>query len=536
MSEEDNLEQVYQDLCRSRSDIDTQYIREKLTEKEMEAKLRARDSIHKALANDIILARHWLSALGNKSAHESRKRKQSENDNTKSPAGESEEHWQEYLVEFLDEPGSWDDPFKHKYGLEIEGSIEQLLQRTARRLESDSYRLLRLLTCLAGRDQELKDTDVEWLVPYLETQLQLLRGDYKRDRDEEKEYMENDLDYLAYRHMREQERLEREDRVLTGQPLVTFNTPHFGESSQPPTKRRRIDEEVLRDSIDSNISPIDPVPHAYVNWDEPQQIEVDDESIAGKIKEESIDCKCGCHKDLGKIEKYDPRYSTKVRELATEIIGGRKETAKDLQKSLAIGKRLLTEKTAIEENSKEATGRLQRELELRKVSEEQILALKCELRREDTLEQTFVNSDPILENVRSERAFQLKRFRLVAQLKEFEGWWHKMRKEEEEHGMNEEESRIHEGHYELMNKFRKDLKDLENERERVWLEFVGGLDGLNQGEIAIWKELRGVRNAGPPRGTNLKPGCGPECLYCVVDGCEGCFGYRGEYEKPWLEV
>lgn len=533
MSEEDNVEQVYQDLCRSRSDIDTQYIQEKLTKKEMEAKLRARDSIHKALANDIILARHWYSALANKSAHESRKRKQRDDDATISPLDESEKHWQEYLVDFLEKPGSWDEPFKHKYGLEIEGSIEQLLQRTARRLESDSYRLMRLLTCLAGRDEELKDTDVEWLVPYLETQLQLLQGEYKRDQDEEKEYMENDLDYLAYRHMREKERMEKEDRALTGQPLISCNTPDF-ELSQSPAKRRRVDKKVLRESVDSNISPIDPNPYtaAYINWDEPDQMEVDNGSLAGRIKQESID-----QKELRitpRTERFSPTYNTRLRELATKIIAGRKETAGRLQQSLVAGKKLLTEKSTVKEKLNETTARLQRELELRKVSEEEILALKRELRREDTLEKKFVNSDPILQNVRSERAFQLKRFRLVAQIKEFEKWWDKMRREEEEHGMSEEESRIHEGHSELMNKFKKDQENLENERERVWLEFVGGLDGLNQGEIAIWKELRGVRNSGPPRGTALKSGS--DCLYCVVDGCEGCFGYRGEYEKPWLEV
>ncbi|CAG8978038.1 hypothetical protein HYALB_00000708 [Hymenoscyphus albidus] len=472
MSEEDSIEQVYQDLCRSRSDIDYQYIREKLTEKEMEAKMRARDSIHKALASDIILARHWLSALANKENHRlSKKRKQREDESAQSPTGEPGKHWQEYLVEFLEESGTWDEPFKRKHGLELNGSIEQLLQRTARRLESDSYRLMRLLTCIAGRDQELKDTDVKWMVPYLESQLQLLRGDYKIKREEKKKYMENDFDYLAYQHLREKERLEKENQILTGKPLINFNTPDFQDGSHPPAKRQKTDERDARDSIDDNIDPIDPITNpAY------EQIDVI-ATTTGSMKVEGNDGKCGCHKELCNLEKYDPRYSTQVRELATKVVRGRQDAEKRVHKAMAFAKSSLAKKLKVEESLGKTTASLRKELELRKVSQEQILALKKELRREDTLERKFVNSDPVLENKRSEDAFQLKRSQLVTQLKDFERLWYETRKEEKEHGMSLEESRIHEGHHDLMKKFKKDLNILENERERIWLEFVGGLDG-----------------------------------------------------------
>ncbi|EPE25550.1 hypothetical protein GLAREA_01462 [Glarea lozoyensis ATCC 20868] len=543
MSAEDDLDEVYEELERTRSEVDTAALKELMIRQEAEAKNRARTQMYDLLTHDIALARRWLFAIANDAIHMDKDGSLTPYDNANPPrsplTGNSLSEVEHVLEQWVKYPKSINGRHRLEDGLETELDVRELVVRTARRLQSDCFRLLNVVGFLAGRKMDLTTEHVDWMVPYLEGQLKLLKGEYECFRQEPKAYQTHDLDALAARHAADR-KLSLEARIVLGRPLVDFEEPEFAhddeETSFEENEENRIRRSRSSSAID-HVSPKTPLLHHNGENGHSMEFEMND-----TIQQQGIIFPGhNGHKQEFNSEILAPDVLARIRNHTEKLIKSKNATEGRLMKALDISERLSRENEVLRMKLASRSAQFQNGQEVRQTSPRQTTTLLEEFKENAVMERHFSRGKSIEENIRAERDFQVERERLAKQLSEFEEWYRATREEEAQLGLRREESRVHAGHDELLKELNQNIKNLEIARESAWVNFVAQIDGISESDRRIWRALRGVTtwNGSIPireSATKVSAQSNSECLYCDKSVCRGCSGDGTGYDKPWLAL
>jgi hypothetical protein len=547
MSTEDDLDEVYRDFDRTRSDVDTEALEEAIIKRESEAKQQAHTQMHKQLIDDLSLAGRWLFAVANKSIrmkNEDDSPTYTEDDDAPlTPLSEIElseiwktlDSWQNYPACATERP-------QLENGVDTEVEVVELTMRTARRLQSDCVRLLNLVAFLTGRKPHLKVEDVDWMVPYLEGQLKLFREKYKDFAQEARTYLPHDLDALATRHALER-RLSSEARILLAEPLVDFEKPKFDqegiETSVPEDEESNTVQKSKFESASDHLSPRSPLFHVEKENGQSMRHKMED-----KIEEQGT-------QSPGYIDPMEEANATsdapdsetiaQIGRLAQKLIKSNRSKQARLGKVVGISETLLKENARLKRKLKKQSKRLEREQEKPQMSGNQITEVLAMSKGDTALERLFERGNAIEGNIQAEEQFQIKKARFGRQIEEFEEWRRAMKQEEAERGLGRAASRVHSGHGDLMKDLQRNFKSVELEREAAWVEYIAGIDGISESDKKIWRGLRGVTSSSGPttaKADDVEPSrhASLECLYCDKEFCSGCAGDGREYDQPWLEL
>jgi RNA binding exosome subunit len=549
MTTEDDHVEVYRELDRTRSDVDKEALREAFSRREAEAKQESQLQMYGQLNHDLKLARRWLVALANKSIHMEKEgslpayHETGYAENEDIPPTPFSGFDLDEIVHFLDKwqkyPGLTTAPHEPGDGIDTEVDVAELVVRTARRLQSDCFRLLNLVAFLVGRETDLNVDLIDWMVPYLEGQLKLFKGKYKHFTQETNTYQPHDLDALAARYALER-KLSSEAKILLGEPFENFKEPRFDQEGVEPLTENDKSNTVQKprfESASDHLSPGDP--NIGVEKDNRRSSRPRTET---EIAQQGMQSPCHLTSTKERnTDALDPNAKSQIGRLAQKLIKSNHSKQTHLGKAITIGETLLKENARLKRNLKKQAKQLEEEAEKRRISERQITENLDKSKGALASERPLERGDAIAANIRAEEKFQIKRDRLSRQIQEFKDWRRTMKREEAERGLKREESRLHKGHDDLMNHLQRNLKKAEMEREAAWVEFIAGIDGISDSDKKIWRALRGVTRCSGPIPTKadevpILTHTNLECLYCDKEGCCGCAGDGKEYDKPWLEL
>jgi hypothetical protein len=535
MSEEDNVDEVYYHLMRSRSEEEREVLQEVLDERMESARQKSHKAIEQGLFNDVHIARRWLNAIADHRVPGSQlqDKKSSEdnpNNDAKSEVTNTQAEMQDFLRRWASSQGQPHGSGWVKEDGSLDGkTIEGLVTRTARRLQNDCFRLLNLVAYLTGRERMLQIEDVNWIIPYLNGHLRILRGDYQYKGHSGPNYT-TDLDLLASQHALEMRPIGVGDQLFHNGP-TKFEIPDFDAGHNVGKAISTPQTEAMNDyHRNSAVSP--KTKHGQIDDDTSPRIPEDIEM--------QEPCPIVQSSDNVNIPGYDLSHeiANQIRKLETGILQGRISTEKTLSKALAAADRLLKSNSIMGGKLAGALSRIEQELKHRKAAEIRISELSHELNQNKLERDDFVTKNiAIEENVREEREFRTQRSRLQGELREAQSWLTHARREDIVNDTTEM--------YNAVKQAKAALEGLENERELAWLNFVASLDGLSNAEIVEWKALRrGARSIGTASPLEQEAYFGSfnarrplfgDCLYCVRDDCEGCRGHSDEEGKLHLQ-
>ncbi|RDL37011.1 uncharacterized protein BP5553_04444 [Venustampulla echinocandica] len=543
MSTEDDLEEVYQMLSRSFSEderLEMQQIHDFEEEhrladeedweiQEAVARQQVREQMQNRLSGDFEFATSWINSLENQQSkiqdlgRDDLKGAGVGDDTRQLPVADLGTKLERYLIKWrMSEGGENEEPNKLQDNTDTEWVMAaSVVKRTASLLQTDAYRLLRLIAYLTGQECELQQADVNWMAPYLEGHLKLVKGDYDDDmyHQSQEGYVEGlGLEHLPTCHADGWMSLDLEPtdgREQAGKPSIQFSMPGFSAA-----RREAVANISIQKPKDEELD--DQSPHRKYAREafelSAQQLErnselheyrAPDSSLQGLGTITHVEVATASH-SYEQRKQLDSDVIDRVRGIADELAKGKTVLEGGLVEALDVGDKLIKSNASLEGNLVNVLYRLDEETKWRKVAEKQIHVLSRELHQERTIIQKLSDQrEAITSHIRANREFRATRDSLKEQL---EGARSRLADERRDPELELED--IIE-----VEMLQAAIDDLESEKERAWLEFVAPLDGIAATEMA--------KADGCGRTKAVERGAAHDdiCLYCDTEYCQGCSGF-----------